>query len=180
MDRRNFLKIATAGTIAQMLPPSVFGQEPDFWSQPRSLWLYRPETKEQVKATYFADGKIVWSEYAKICSILRDVQAHQAVQMSPVLLDILAGMQGWLTAHGIQSPMYTNSGYRSPRTNAHTEGADRNSLHMLGKAWDGYVPQISNESLGKFAMYLHGGGVGFYQHKNIIHVDDGKVRSWRG
>lgn len=180
MNRRSFLHAAAAGCIAQVIPPSVMGQQADFWSQPRSIWLYRPATRETVKATYFADGRIIESEYNRLCVLLRDVRANQAVQMSPVLLDILAGVQGWLSAHGIVTPLHTNSGYRNPQTNGAIEGSARNSLHMQGMAWDGRVPNVSTESLAKFAQYIRGGGVGFYESREFVHIDAGKLRSWRG
>ncbi|WP_232290841.1 YcbK family protein [Polaromonas naphthalenivorans] len=156
------------------------GQTQDFWSMPRTLHLYRPATRETVHATYFANGEVILCEYEKLCILLRDVQAGQAVQMSLVTLDILAGIQGWLRANGINSPLHTNSGYRSPLTNNHTEGAAKNSRHMYGMAWDGRVPQVSTESLARFAVYLKGGGVGFYQEKNFLHIDSGSLRTWRG
>lgn len=180
MNRRTFLAASAAGAIAQILPPSALGQTQDFWSQPRSLWLYRKETNEQVKATYFADGKVVEDDYKKLCVLLRDVRANQAVEMSVVLLDILAGIQGWLMANGIQTPLHTNSGYRTAHTNANIEGSARNSKHISGQAWDGRVPMISTESLAKFAVYLQGGGVGFYQDRGFVHVDSGNRRFWRG
>lgn len=180
MLRRQFLKVTAAGAIAQIVTPAAMGQSADFWSQPRSVWLYRPQTREQVRETYFADGQIVWSGYARLCMLLRDSQANSAVQMSPVLLDILCGLQGWLTANGIQRPLVTNSGYRTPRTNANTEGAARNSLHKEGRAWDGRVPGVSTESLARFGVYLSGGGVGFYQARDFLHLDDGRMRFWRG
>ena len=180
MNRRYFLKSAAAGVVAPMLQPSAMAQTPDFWSLPRTLHLYRPETKESVQATYFADGQVITSEYERLCYLLRDVKAGQAVQMSIVLLDVLAGIQGWLRANGIQSPLHTNSGYRSPRTNAYTEGSAKDSRHMYGMAWDGRVPNVTSESLAQFAIYLRGGGVGFYQEKNFVHVDSGALRTWRG
>lgn len=156
------------------------GQPLDFWSLPRKLHLYRPETKESVVATYFADGRLIEPEYKRLCVLLRDVRAHQAVHMSVVLLDILAGIQGWLLANGHTTAMHTNSGYRSAATNSATEGSARNSRHMSGMAWDGRVPGVSTESLARFAVYLQGGGVGFYQEKNFVHIDSGRLRVWSG
>lgn len=180
MQRRQFLTAASAGVIAQILTPTAMAQTADFWSLPRTVWLYRTATREQVRETYFADGKIIWGGYARLCQILRDTHANEAVQMSPVLLDILCGVQGWLASNGIQRPLLTNSGYRTAWTNANTEGAARNSLHMEGRAWDGRVPGVATESLARFGLYLSGGGVGFYQAKNFVHLDDGRMRFWRG
>lgn len=156
------------------------GQTQDFWSAPRTLHIYRPGTKETVKATYFADGQMIESEYVRLCLLLRDVKAGKAAQMSIVLLDILAGIQGWLRANGIFEPLHTNDALRTWLTNENTEGAAKNSRHMRGEAWDGRVPGVSTESVARFAIYLQGGGVGFYQQKNFIHVDSGDLRTWRG
>ncbi len=180
MHRRQFIIAASTGAIAQMLTPIALAQTSDFWSLPRSVWLYRPATREQVREVYFADGAMVWAGYTRLCELLRDTHENKVLQMSPVLLDILYGVQGWLAANNIQRPLYTNSGYRTARTNANTEGAARNSLHMEGRAWDGHVPGISTESLARFGLYLSGGGVGFYQAKNFVHLDDGRMRFWRG
>ena len=180
MQRRQFLTCTAAGAIAQLLTPAAMAQSNDFWSMPRSVWLYRPATREQVREVYFADGKIVWTGYARLCQVLRDTHENMAVQMSPVLLDILCGVQGWLAANGIQRPLITNSGYRTPHTNANTEGSARNSMHLAGRAWDGRVPGVSAESLARFGLYLSGGGVGFYRAKNFVHLDDGRMRFWRG
>ena len=180
MQRRQILLASAAGAIAQILSPVAMAQSADFWSLPRSVWLYRPTTREQVREVYFADGMIVWSGYMRLCELMRDTHVNSAVQMSPVLLDILCGVQGWLSAHGIQRPLFTNSGYRTARTNANIEGAARNSLHMEGRAWDGRVPGVSTESLARFGLYLSGGGVGFYQTMDFVHLDDGRMRFWRG
>ncbi len=177
MDRRQFLRVAAAGAIAAMSEPLFAGQG-DFWSRPRRLWLIRNSTKEEIRATYFADGKIVSSEYRKVCLLLRDVQAGSAVQMSTVLLDILRGIQGWFEIHGQHRPIVIHSGYRTEGTNNAIEGAARQSMHLYGRAADLHVPNVPTEYLGRLGLYLRGGGVGFYSDKNFVHVDDGRLRSW--
>lgn len=154
----------------------------DFWSMPRAVWLQRKTQRgtEEVREVYFADGRIIAPGYLNACRILRDVRAEQAVQMSPVLLDVLCGIQGFLLAHGHRIPLVTTSGYRSPATNAATEGAVRNSMHLHGRAWDGRMPGVSGDLLARIALYLQGGGVGLYQGKDFLHVDDGRLRFWRG
>ena len=61
-----------------------------------------------------------------------------------------------------------------------TEGASQNSKHPRGEAWDGHIDGISTTALAQFGAYLSGGGVGFYQRKNFVHLDSGRLRSWRG
>jgi uncharacterized protein YcbK (DUF882 family) len=182
MTRRHFLKAGSALVTGVFLSPAL-GLASDFWSQPRHLWLRRQtgNTVEEFKGVYFADGQIIWDEYLKICLLLRDVRQGEAVQMSPVLLDILCGMQGVLYVSSAEkSPLITHSGYRSLYTNQSTEGAARDSLHTKGRAWDGRALNAPPAHLAMAANYLRGGGVGVYVERGFIHIDDGRLRTWRG
>jgi uncharacterized protein YcbK (DUF882 family) len=167
-----------AAVAAARFEPA-FGQPRDFWSLPRELWLRRPSTGEEIRAFYWADGQIVPEGYWKICNLLRDVQRNEAVQFDIVTLDIARGIYGWLRANGVDSPLIINSGYRHPLTNA-AEGGVRNSLHTQARAIDLRIEGVSSASVGAFAQYLAGGGVGFYPGRRFTHVDRGTVRSWVG
>lgn len=177
-SRRRFLKAAGA-TVAAMAIPGT-GLASDFWSQPRELWLYRPETRETVREVYWADGQLVLPGYYRICHLLRDIQINQAVQFDIVMLDIACGIGGWLRSFGIARPTIVYSGYRHPRTNAKTEGAARHSLHTLAQAIDAGIEGVSSDSVARFGVYLAGGGVGFYPGKRFTHLDRGRLRYWRG
>ena len=83
MHRRQFIIAASTGAIAQMLTPIALAQTSDFWSLPRSVWLYRPATREQVREVYFADGAMVWAGYTRLCELLRDTHENKVLQMSP-------------------------------------------------------------------------------------------------
>ncbi|CAN7644510.1 YcbK family protein [Massilia sp. LjRoot122] len=176
-DRRRFLR-GLAGVAAATVVPA-FGQPSDFWSLPRELWLYRPATREQVRAVYWADGQLVLDGYVQICRLLRDVQADTAVQFDLVTLDIARGVYGWLRANGIDRPLIINSGYRTGHTNAN-EGGARNSFHTKAQALDLRIDGVSPEAVGRFGQYLAGGGVGFYPSKRFTHLDRGRVRTWVG
>ena len=178
MNRRQFLS-ATAITALGLFPAGrVLAQS--FWDYPRSLWLKRPATGEEKRLVYWAQGQYLVDGYREACHMLRDVQANQTVAMDPVLLDILRGMQGWFEAAGISKPIILNSGYRSPKTNKKIEGAARNSQHLSGKAADIVIPDVPTDYLAKLALYLQGGGVGFYPSKGFVHVDSGNLRVWKG
>lgn len=105
-----------------------------FWRRPRQLWLKRLETGEEQRAVYWADGDYVVDGYVRLCWLLRDVSANQAVQMDPTLLNVLTGIQAYYAAYDIRGPLIVTSGYRTPRTNASlvAEGAARNSMHLMG------------------------------------------------
>lgn len=178
IQRRTFLHAAGALAGAALLPASALAQ--DFWSAPRTLWLVRADTREEVRELYWYDGMVNPSGYAAVCHLLRDVRAKQTVQMDLVLLDILRGVQGWFEAYGQLRPIIINSGYRTRHTNEATEGAVKNSFHILGKASDIWIPDVSAEYLAKLGVYLSGGGVGFYPSKRFIHTDSGRLRFWKG
>lgn len=183
-SRRGFLRLATAGLVANFFAPSVFAQaDPLFWSQPRHLWLKRRTIRgvdEEFKGVYFADGQLLLEPYIQICTLMRDEHVNIAVQMSPTLLDILCGIQGIARVKGHEEPLHTLSGYRSPTTNAKTEGAAPGSKHLEGRAWDGRINGYGARAIAESAQYLWDGGVGLYMKRNFCHIDDGSLRSWRG
>ncbi len=181
LQRRRFIACASSALlIPQLLHAEVIDRPKTFWERPRELWLYRPGTREEVRAVYYAEGEVQWDGYRQLCSLLRDTHTNEAVQMSRVLLDILTGVQGYMASLGKVRPLRTHSGHRSERTNNATEGAARNSLHKEGRAWDGRFEGLPAEYVARIALYLNGGGVGFYKARDFTHVDDGKLRFWRG
>lgn len=175
--RRKFLQ-ALAGVAAAAVAPR-FAMANDFWSRPRELWMVRASTGEQVRAVYWADGKLVVDGYVQICQLLRDVQAGAVVQFDLVTLDIARGVYGWLLANGIDRPLIINSGYRTLHTNA-SEGGVKNSFHTRAEALDMRIEGVSSDAVARFGLYLAGGGVGFYPGKNFTHLDRGRVRTWVG
>lgn len=112
--------------------------------------------------------------------MLRDVQANQTVAMDPVLPTFCAACKAGSRRRVPLRPIILNSGYRSPQTTRKTEGAARNSQHLSGKAADIVIPDVPTDYLAKLALYLQGGGVGFYPSKGFVHVDSGNLRVWKG
>ena len=176
-----------------------------FWERPRWLWLKRPATGEQLRLVYWKDGNLIPEAHQQASWFLRDVrfqgmlaskdsrirnalnsglirEEHLSpwVLMDPILLDIQYAFCAWLSFHGISSPLLVTSGFRHVVTNSLTEGAARDSWHIRGGASDLVVPGIMPEALAKFGQWLSGGGVGLYANRNFIHIDRGRVRSWRG
>lgn len=160
------------------LPAGEFA--PDFWTRPRSLFIYNNRTKEQATVTYWANGQLIPSGYWELCRLLRDDREQLMAAMDPRLFDILYGIQGYYHAWKYFKPIEILSGYRSPKTNAmlQSEGAAKASLHMQGKAVDIRIANVSQQNIGNLARYFNQGGVGFYPGSNFTHVDTGPIRTW--
>lgn len=186
MDRRSFLKglgVLALAPSSLILTPSTALASPqeDFWKRDRTLWLKRPQSGEEVTATFWRESTGLDVEgYVRICNLLRDVRANQTVRMNVDLLNILFAQQGWLAEWGYRQPVIINSGYRNRKTNAALEGAAKDSEHMRGNAVDMVIPGIPTTYLGKLNRYMTDGGVGIYMKKNFVHVDTGRFRSWAG
>ena len=179
LDRRRFLAV---GALIATCTDTVFAQtDSQFWERPRRLWIKTEVRKgvfEEISETYWANGRIVWPGYLAISRLMRDVHANVAVQMSPILLDILFGMQGWTEMKGRRKVIILNSGYRTKLTNE-AVGGKGDSRHLTGSAADILIPGVSVATMGKLAQHLRGGGVGFYPSQGFVHVDDGGLRTWR-
>lgn len=181
-DRRRFLlqgsSLLLSASAGLIFPPGVLAN--DFWEQPRSLYLRRAGTDETIRETYWAHGKLVEPGYKSICHLLRDRRAGVSTEMSPRLLDILSGIQGWFKAFGQDRMIVVTSGYRTKKSNENIEGAAKNSRHMTGGAADITIPDVPSDYLAKLGLYLQGGGVGWYPSRHFVHVDDWKQRFWKG
>lgn len=181
--RRALLLRSTALLAASVTTPIWAQTEQDhandFWRRPREVRLRHP-SGEVITSTYWSDGQVVVSEYARLSWFMRDRVMGTAVYMNPVLLDILYGLCGWLSYYGIRDPIGANSFYRDPRRNPLIEGAALNSLHPKGEAGDVTIPGVNALQVAKFGAWLGGGGVGWYPTKNFTHLDRGRLRAWRG
>ena len=154
-------------------PPSPSATFPE-----RTLWLHRVQTKEEGRTLYFRDNALVPDGYSLLCYLLRDVRADRVIPIDVKLIHLLFGMQAWMRAVGIRQPLRVSSGYRTPETNAATEGAAVHSMHLAGRAADFTVEGVPSAVLVKLAARFTAGGVGVYPA--FVHVDTGPVRTWAG
>lgn len=110
---------------------------------------------------------------------MRDLRGgNEAVPIDANLLNIAYKIQNTLLSFNIRKPMNINSGYRSLKTNANTEGAAKNSFHTKGKAIDISIEGLDASLVGYLGVIMAKGGVGFYPMKNFIHLDTGNKRQW--
>jgi uncharacterized protein YcbK (DUF882 family) len=182
LNRRSFLLGASAATLALVLPA---GMKPALASrQTYILWLERMDTGEQIAEPFSLDGTSVYKRgYYDLCATMRDAHVppwRGDVYISITLIELLWGIQQALMARGVREPIVVHSGYRTPETNANTEGAAWNSLHMYGMAIDFHVPNVSIDDLADFCWSCPGaGGVGSYAG-GWVHLDTGPHRFWNG
>jgi uncharacterized protein YcbK (DUF882 family) len=189
LERRRLLLLGTGAAVASFAVPRIATAETAerapqarlqrLLEKERSLWLMRGD--EQLRATYWsAERGHDHDEYLAICWALRDLGANRVFAMDRALLDVLAGLQAWLKANGIDAPLRIHSAYRTGRTNRATEGAALDSQHVRGKAADITVAGVSNVRLAGMASVLSSGGTGLYPGRNFVHVDTGRERIWLG
>ncbi len=148
----------------------------------RILTMQNLHTGERTSSVYWAEGEYLQEGLADLNHLLRDHRRDESHAMDPQLLDQLYALQRQLG--GGKTPFHVISGYRSPASNAQlrasSSGVAKRSLHMLGKAIDIRLPGHDLHRVHKAALQLRAGGVGYYPKSDFIHVDTGRVRSWRG
>jgi len=125
------------------------------------------------------DGYIDPVGYRAACVLLRDVQAGKMFTMDPKLLDILCGIQRWMSYNGRDSIIEITSGFRTTQTNNATEGSALKSMHLYGKAADIVISGASSGLVGAMAKKFNGaGGTGIYLLRGFVHIDTGASRTW--
>lgn len=149
--------------------------------QDRVLHLTREKTGETASVCYWRPGSgYDMRGYLAACHLLRDVNYNTRAYIDLKLLDALFVIQQWLMAYGKPYQIVILSGYRTPEHNGSLENAAKTSLHVQGKAIDFYIPGVPVAGLAAVGKIVGVGGIGFYPSGNFVHLDTGRVRSWRG
>ena len=105
---------------------------------------------------------------------------NQGTAMDPRLLPALVRVAERFGARVVEIV----SGYRAAkyqlmlRKKGHEVARD--SEHPRGEAIDFRLPDIPTRSLVRFVRSLRIGGVGYYPESRFVHLDVGRLRSWRG
>ncbi len=181
MQRRDFVTAVATAAFAGVSPRAVRAATPT--PTRRVLWLRHAADGEEVIAPFCVDGRTIYEPgYRQVCWLMRD--RHVPFGQGYVQIDIneveaLWEVQQVLALLGARAPLVITSGYRSPQTNAATEGAARNSMHLYGKAADFYVAGVSTRELFSVAYSREvSGGIGYYE--DHVHLDSGARRYWVG
>ncbi|WP_420870345.1 DUF882 domain-containing protein, partial [Methylobacterium crusticola] len=147
----------------------------------RALTILHEHTKESATITFKRDGRYDRAALEQLNWLLRDWRIDEPTRMDPRLFDVV-----WeaYRAAGSREAIHVVSAYRSPQTNAALRRRSRavaeHSQHMLGKAMDFYLTDVSIDQIRAAGMQMQRGGVGWYPHSGspFVHLDVGSVRSW--
>jgi uncharacterized protein YcbK (DUF882 family) len=145
----------------------------------RTISLYHAHRHDSIEATYRVNGHYDPAVLEKLNYFLRDWRNDDQTNMDPRLFDVVWEVY---RSAGATDPITVLSAYRSPETNAMLRRRSRavaeHSQHMLGKAMDTTMPDMSMERLREIGMRMQRGGVGYYPTENFVHLDVGSVRHW--
>lgn len=186
LNRRNFLRqslIATAGGVALLHGTNVFAKTGQKLTHDvQMLKFYNTHTGERRHIVYREHGSLIEEGLQEINFITRDFRTGDIVEMDPKLMDLLHGLQSLTNPKG---EFEIISGYRSPKSNQKlrnrdSSGVAKRSFHMQGRAIDIRLQNVDLKHLYRAARELKVGGVGYYPGSNFIHVDTGRVRTWKG
>lgn len=146
----------------------------------RELSFEHTHTGEHLSLVYAMGEQVLPQAHATLNHFLRDHYSGTVGEIDPKLFGLLFALRREV---GSDAPFQVISGYRCPATNDRLRrtrggGVARHSLHMDGMAIDIRLPGVALADLRDAAASLQGGGVGFYQAENFIHIDTGRVRRW--
>lgn len=146
----------------------------------RTLAFDHTHTGERVSLVYAVGDRFVPEALTTLNGFLRDHYSGKVGAIDPQLFDLLFQVRREL---GTDKPFQVISGYRSPATNSRLRnsrsgGVAKHSLHMDGKAIDIRLAGVSLADVRDAAKSLQGGGVGYYETDQFVHIDTGRVRYW--
>ena len=179
--RRSILKATSclAAGVAVLVAGAAGTQDAAADSDTRSLSFFHTHTRESTTITFRRNGQYDSEALTTLNWFLRDWRVNEPAKMDPRLFDILWEVH---RESGSRQPINIISAYRSPETNSalrrRSKAVSEHSQHMLGKAMDIRLPDVSTERIREVAMRLQYGGVGYYGSSAFVHVDTGSVRAW--
>lgn len=179
LSRRRMLESALVAAPALLTVPGA--RPPHAAAESREVALFNTHTGESLEVTFFAAGDYQDAALRRLDALLRDHRTGDVGVMDPALFDYLAAVA---RAARAEPRFEVISGYRSAKSNemlrARGGGVARNSLHLRGKAIDVRLKGVATDRLYRTALDLALGGAGYYAKSDFVHLDTGRVRSWRG
>jgi uncharacterized protein YcbK (DUF882 family) len=145
--------------------------------------MHHLHTGEDIDVVYRIGDTYIPAALDRLNHFLRDHRTQDVSSYDPKEFDVLHALMASLgRPNGVIDIV---CGYRTPWSNSFLRGGSaasgvaEHSQHMLAKAIDIRVPDVTTVSLRNAALALHAGGVGFYPISQFVHVDVGPVRTWQ-
>jgi uncharacterized protein YcbK (DUF882 family) len=186
IDRRNLMLGIAAGVALPTAALAEAGNTTCTWPPPgwrtngfpsrRWVNIVFVHTNETFKDIYVEDGVYIKPSVEKFSQTCKDFRANEWKLLDPRLMDLLFVLH-WKYC---KDQIKIFSGYRSAQTNAHIEGAAKNSQHIQARALDIHLPNIDNDAVALSFRQIVYGGVGMYPGKQFTHMDMGGLRRWVG
>ena len=180
-NRRSFLKFSLTATLMLFGVKPALAEKTIGGRMPNGrLSLYNVHTGERLAVTYRNQANEYDPEALKALNwILRCHHTNKTTDMDTNVVEYLNIMD---KKFGGDNEIHIISGFRSPEYNSLLREKGRrvadNSLHMLGKAIDFFVPRVALDKLRTAAIGLQYGGVGYYPNTGFVHIDAGNFRTW--
>lgn len=176
--RQVMRKLALLAVIAGLIPGGAIPVQA-FGS--KTLNIMHMHTGESASITFSRGGRYDQQALDQLNWMMRDWRNDDAIKMDPRLFDLMYEVY---QQSGSRQPIRIVSSYRSPKSNAmlrrRSKAVAEHSQHMLGKAVDFYLTDVSPERIRSIAIKMQNGGVGYYPRANtpFIHIDVAGVRAW--
>jgi uncharacterized protein YcbK (DUF882 family) len=146
----------------------------------RRLELTNLHGGEKLTVTFHDEHDMAPDAAAALRHLLRDYRVNEEHAMD---FGLFVQLTDLARECGVPAKYEVISGYRSPGTNAKLRAAGHavaeRSQHMEGHAMDVRLKGCPLARLRELALAAQRGGVGFYPRSNFVHIDTGRVRSWR-
>jgi uncharacterized protein YcbK (DUF882 family) len=188
IDRRTLLFGAAAAAVSAETPAMAAETgaancvwPPPNWQKggfPSRRWvkILFVHTNERFADLYVDNGVYSMDAVKRFSWAVRDFRANESKLLDPRLMDLLFVLH-WKYC---KDEIRIFSGYRSGATNAHIEGAAKNSQHIQARALDIHLPNMDNDAVALDFRSFVFGGVGMYPGKQFTHMDMGNLRRWVG
>ncbi len=172
------ITVIGASAATSLFPaPAIAGKSGDI----RRLYMIQDKTGEMINVVYWANNTYFPDVLSEINFFMRDWREDKIHRMDLRNINTLAAIQAMMRT---DRPLQLLSGYRTRSTNNMLRNRSVNvakkSLHIQGMAADIRIRGVSSSTLAKAAKSCRSGGVGQYTSAGFVHVDCGKLRSWRG
>ena len=147
----------------------------------KTLSFFHTHTGERLEVTFARRETYDRAALVRINAFLKDFRNGEEKAMDPKLMDWLYELKLELGSSGTYEVI---SAYRSPLTNemlrSRSGGVAKRSQHLLGKAIDVRLDDVSVAALHQAALATQRGGLGHYPRSGFVHLDTGRVRRWKG